>query len=120
MMMDKFPIYFFTEYIICRGQTDEIENLKTRTLPLSSVDKNHFEHQIELSRQDIKKKLEELGAQGDQQTRLAGYTVKDQAIDGMKGRLQSMLEDCDQLSGKLQTHEQLCAEVQAEQVNTFN
>ena len=65
------------------------------------------------------KQLEELNEQAEHQTSLAGYTVKDQAIDNMKLRLQAMLDDCEQLSNKLQSHDKLCTDVQAEQVSTI-
>lgn len=45
--------------------------------------------------------------------------MKDQAIDNMKLRLQAMLDDCEQLSNKLQSHDKLCTDVQAEQVSTI-
>ncbi|XP_067943129.1 nesprin-1-like [Watersipora subatra] len=98
-----------------KAHSEEVASLQAQAMPLSSVDKNHFEHQIQLSREDISKRLEELNTQTEQQSRLAGYTLKDQAIENTKLVLQSLLEASEQMSTKLQAHGQTCSEVLAQQ-----
>jgi len=107
----QFPVY------LCRSEAGEVESLKAHAMPLSAVDKNHLEHQIQLTKQDVANKLQQFDSHIHRQSLLAGHTVADEQIETMKLELHSMAEDCGKLSDRLEVHEELCAQVQSKQVS---